>query len=198
MRVIGITGGIGSGKSAVLRLLKEEYNAYIMETDVLAHDLMCVGKPVYQQIVDTFGADILTNDMEINRTILGSMVFSDEDKLKKLNQIVHPAVKNYILSDIQDKKAEGLVSLFVIEAALLIEDGYKEICDEIWYIRAKQEIRLKRLLQSRGGSRQKWLNIIKNQSDEAFYLSNCEHIVNNNEDFVKTANVVKELLFSSR
>ncbi len=198
MRVIGITGGIGSGKSAVLRLLKEEYNAYIMETDVLAHDLMCVGKPVYQQIVDTFGADILTNDMEINRTILGSMVFSDEDKLKKLNQIVHPAVKNYILSDIQDKKAEGLVSLFVIEAALLIEDGYKEICDEIWYIRAKQEIRLKRLLQSRGGSRQKWLNIIKNQSDEAFYMSNCEHIVNNNEDFVKTANVVKELLFSSR
>lgn len=198
MKIIGITGGIGSGKSAVLRLLKEEYHAYIMETDVLAHDLMCVGKPVYQQIVDTFGPDILTDDMEINRTILGSMVFSDEEKLKKLNQIVHPAVKNYILSDIQNKKAQGEVSLFVIEAALLIEDGYKEICDEIWYIRAKEEIRLKRLLQSRGGSRQKWLNIIKNQSDEAFYMSNCEHIVNNNEDFVKTANVVKELLFSSR
>lgn len=198
MKIIGITGGIGAGKSTVLKLLREEYHAYIVETDVLAHDLMCVGKPVYAQIVDAFGKDILMEDMSINRNLLGGLVFSDENKLQKLNGIVHPAVKNYILSDIQTKKTEGRVSLYIIEAALLIEDGYKEICDELWYIRAEEEVRIQRLIEGRGGSRQKWLEVMKNQSDEAFYISNCEHIVNNNEDFVKTANIVKELLFSSR
>lgn len=196
MKIIGITGGIGSGKSTVLKLLKEEYNAYIVETDVLAHKLMQRGNKTYINIVNGFGEAILDENKEIDRAVLGTLVFQHEEKLKLLNSIVHPDVKQYIRSDIDAKKQQGKVDLYIIEAALLIEDGYKEICDEIWYIYADEELRIKRLLNSRGGTRQKWLDVIRNQANDKYYRDNCEHIVNNDEDFVKTSGIIKELLFS--
>lgn len=196
MKIIGITGGIGSGKSTVLKLLKEEYNAYIVETDVLAHKLMQRGNKTYINIVNGFGETILDENKEIDRAVLGTLVFQHEEKLKLLNSIVHPDVKQYIRSDIDAKKQQGKVDLYIIEAALLIEDGYKEICDEIWYIYADEELRIKRLLNSRGGTRQKWLDVIRNQANDKYYRANCEHIVNNDEDFVKTSGIIKELLFS--
>ena len=128
MRIIGITGGIGSGKSTVLNLLEENYSAYIVETDKLAHYLMEPGQTAYEKIVDAFGTDILAEDGKINRAILGNIVFQEEAALNTLNGIVHPAVKEYILHDIEQKKQEQ-VSIYVIESALLIEDGYKAICD---------------------------------------------------------------------
>lgn len=196
MKIIGITGGIGSGKSTVLKLLKEEYNAYIVETDVLAHRLMQRGNKTYINIVNGFGEAILDENKEIDRAVLGTLVFQHEEKLQLLNSIVHPDVKQYIRNDIDAKKQQGKVDLYIIEAALLIEDGYKEICDEIWYIYADEELRIKRLLNSRGGTRQKWLNVIRNQANDKYYRDNCEHIVNNDEDFVKTSGIIKELLFS--
>ncbi|MGN0496730.1 MAG: dephospho-CoA kinase [Lachnospiraceae bacterium] len=196
MKIIGITGGIGSGKSTVLKLLKEEYNAYIVETDVLAHKLMQRGNKTYINIVNGFGEAILDENKEIDRAVLGTLVFQHEEKLQLLNSIVHPDVKQYIRNDIDAKKQQGKVDLYIIEAALLIEDGYKEICDEIWYIYADEELRIKRLLNSRGGTRQKWLNVIRNQANDKYYRDNCEHIVNNDEDFVKTSGIIKELLFS--
>lgn len=196
MKIIGITGGIGSGKSTVLKLLKEKYNAYIVETDVLAHKLMQRGNKTYINIVNGFGEAILDENKEIDRAVLGTLVFQHEEKLKLLNSIVHPDVKQYIRSDIDAKKQQGKVDLYIIEAALLIEDGYKEICDEIWYIYADEELRIKRLLNSRGGTRQKWLDVIRNQANDKYYRDNCEHIVNNDEDFVKTSGIIKELLFS--
>lgn len=198
MKIIGITGGIGSGKSQVLNLLKTEYNAYIVETDVLAHQLMKKGTPAYNRILEVFGQEVTAADGELNRKVLGEIVFHDEEKLSQLNQIVHPAVKEHIIKDIVTCKQEGRIAFYVIEAALLIQDGYQEICDELWYVWASKEVRLARLLQGRGGNRQKWLNIMENQEDDEYYLRNCEQIVNNDDNFVKTANVVKKLLFSTR
>lgn len=197
MKIIGITGGIGSGKSQVLHLLQTQYQAYIVEADSLAHKLMQKGQPAYNRICETFGTDIVGTDGELDRTILGKIVFGNEEKLQQLNAIVHPAVKQYIKEDIAYHREKEDVKYYIIEAALLIEDGYKEICDELWYIYADKEIRISRLLSGRGGTRQKWISVMENQADDDFYIRNCEHIVNNNDDFVKTANVVKELLFSS-
>ncbi len=197
MKIIGITGGIGSGKSRVLHLLQTEYQAYIVEADSLAHKLMQKEQPAYNWICETFGTDIVGTDGELDRTILGKIVFGNEKKLQQLNAIVHPAVKQYIKEDIAYHRKKEDVKYYIIEAALLIEDGYKDICDELWYIYADKEIRISRLLSGRGGTRQKWISVMENQADDDFYIQNCEHIVNNNDDFVKTANVVKELLFSS-
>ncbi len=194
MKVIGITGGIGTGKSTILGILEKTYHAFIMETDKLAHQLMCPGQLAYHSIVDFFGTEILNDDQTIDRGKLGQIVFNHEEKLQKLNEIVHPAVKAYILQDIDEKKREGLFDYYVIEAALLIEDGYKSICDEMWYVYTMQSVRIQRLLESRGGTEEKWLQIIKNQSTDAFYRTHCDVVIDNGEDVGKTAETIKELL----
>lgn len=197
MRIIGITGGIGTGKSTLLKLLKEEYGAYIVETDKLAHELMQPGQSAYNRIVQTFGTDILYVDGTIDRRKLGDIVFKNKTDLEKLNGIVHPAVKEYILADIEKKREEGTV-FYVIEAALLIEDGYKAICDEIWYIYVEREERLKRLVAGRGGNREKYESVIANQSSDEYYRQYCDVVIDNGKTLEKTANVVKELLSKSR
>lgn len=194
MKIIGITGGIGTGKSTVLNLLKQEYHAYIVEADKLAHELMLPGEAVYHRITDIFGTDILNIDGTIDRNRLGAIVFKDADSLRKLNDVVHPAVKQYILQDMETKKKEGNVEYYVIEAALLIEDGYKTICDELWYIYVEREERIKRLIAGRGGSREKWEHVIGNQSSDDYYRMNCDYVVDNGSSFEHTINIVKELL----
>lgn len=198
MKIIGITGGIGTGKSTVLTLLKQEYSAYIVEADKLAHKLMLPGGTAYEQIVDIFGADILNAEGVIDRNRLGAIVFKNPDALGKLNEVVHPAVKKYILQDIELKKKEGSAQYYVIEAALLIEDGYKMICDELWYIYVEKEERIRRLLAARGGNREKWVQIIGNQSSENYYHTNCDYVIDNGKSFEHTANIVKELLSKPR
>jgi len=182
MKIIGITGGIGTGKSTVLNILKSEYNAYVVETDRLAHQLMEKDMPAYCKIIELFGDDILDSNNEIDRSKLGPIVFSNPDKLQQLNEIVHPAVKNYIIEDIANKKKESTISYYVIEAALLLEDGYKEICDEIWGIHVTLETRIQRLIEGRGGNREKWETVIMNQSSEEYYRENCDAIIENNGD----------------
>lgn len=194
MKIIGITGGIGTGKSTILHLLENRYGAYIVEADRLAHTLMQPGLPVYEELVRCFGAGILAADGRVDRGVLGGLVFGDEAKLNRLNQIVHPAVKEHITKDIFDKKTEGAVKLYVIEAALLLEDGYQAICDEIWYIYTEKEERIRRLITGRGGTREKWEAVIENQSPEEFYMKNSSYIVKNDGDFQKTVDIVNDLL----
>ncbi|MDE6434508.1 MAG: dephospho-CoA kinase [Lachnospiraceae bacterium] len=197
MRIIGITGGIGTGKSTILHLLEEKYQAYIVETDKLAHELMKPGCFAYNKIVEHFGMKILLEDKNIDRTKLGGIVFHDERERIALNDIVHPVVKQYIIADIENKRREGFVKIYVIEAALLIEDGYKDICDELWYIHVEKEERIKRLLAGRGESRKKWEAVIESQSSEEFYKKNCEKIVDNSKNLEKTADIVNDLLYKT-
>lgn len=196
MRIIGITGGIGTGKSTVLSILKKDTNSFIVETDVLAHQLMEPGKTAYKKIVDVFGKDILDSDGNINRNVLGSIVFNDVNFLKQLNEIVHPAVKKYILSDIKKKCEQGFRN-YIIESALLIEDGYRDICDEIWYVYVEKEERIGRLIKNRGGNRDKWESVMQNQSSDDYYRQYSDFVIDNGENLTKTEDVVKELLFKS-
>lgn len=184
MIIIGITGGVGSGKSRVLYDLSENHGAYIVEADKLAHTLMEPGQSIYNEIVKNFGREILKENApyEIDRQKLGSIVFSDKDKLKLLDSISHPAVKKNILCQIETKKAEG-VELFVIEAALLIQDGYKEICDEIWYVWVSKEERIKRLAKQRGYTRSKCISMFNSQEDDDYYKKYADFTINNQLDY---------------
>ena len=193
MKIIGITGGIGCGKSEVLKFL-ESMGAYIIEADRLAHSLMSNGQDTYNSIVEVFGNDILLDNGDIDRFKLGKIVYSDKEALNKLNSIVHPAVKNYIINDINDKRQAGNIDNYIIEAALLIQDGYREICDEIWYIYADYSTRLQRLVKGRGGNEEKYITVMNNQADDEYYISNSDRIIDNNDDFEKTQNVLKVLL----
>lgn len=194
MQIIGITGGIGAGKSTVLQILKTEYNGFVVEADKLAHQLMEPGQNAYNRIVEAFGTDILGEDGKICRPALSAKVFSDEQKLNRLNSIVHPEVKQWIQAEIQRREIDGVTRYFIIEAALLIEDGYQSICDEIWYIYAPEEVRIQRLMESRGYDLEKCQSIIRNQSTDAFYRENSSAVIENGAMIQSTQKQIQELL----
>lgn len=196
MIVLGITGGVGSGKSKVLYDLKENYNAYIVEADKLAHELMLPGKTIYNQVVKAFDDEILSDGpaSNIDRKKLGDIVFNDREKLSLLDSISHPLVKENIVNQIKIAKEEGNIKLFVIEAALLIQDGYSEICDEIWYIWVEKEERIKRLMASRGYTREKCISMMKSQADDEYYKKYANFTINNQFDYTNSSNQLKARL----
>lgn len=181
MKIIGITGGIGSGKTAVLNILKDDYDAFVMEADALAHRLMEPGQISYNDIVNAFGTDILDENGIIDRQKLGQIVFNDEEKLNILNSITHPNVKKAILSSIEEKRHSGC-ALYVLEAALLIQDGYLDICDEMWFIYADLEKRIERLCMFRGFTRERAMDVIRSQAPDEYYEVNCVKKVDNSGD----------------
>ncbi len=195
MKVIGITGGVGSGKSRVLYELEEKYGAYVVEADKLAHELMLPGMTIYDEIIKQFGTQILNEDKTINRKKLGEIVFEDKNKLMALNAIVHPLVKISILDLIRNKKEEGSVKFFIIEAALLIQDGYKSICDEIWYIYVPLDVRIRRLKIQRGYSDEKCMEIVKNQPEDEFYIKNSDYVIDNSKSFDNVSEELYRLLY---
>lgn len=190
MKVIGITGGIGSGKSVLLKVLEEDYSAFVVEADKVAHEIMTPGHQEYEAIVAEFGKEILGEDGFIDRNSLSKRVIGNDMKLAKLNSIVHPGVKNYIKDSINRKRDEG-VKLYVIEAALLIQDGYKEICDEIWFVYADRETRIKRLMAGRGYTREKAESFMDVQPDDQFFIDNTDRIIDNNGSIESIKNIDK-------
>ena len=185
MRIIGITGGVGCGKSEVLKYMKSEFQADICQLDEVAKLLEKKGTPCYLQILKEFGTQILERDGELDRRKLGAAVFKNPSKLQKLNSIVHPEVKKWVLADIRRKKTEGK-KLYVIEAALLLEGGYEEICDEIWYIYAPEDVRRERLTASRGYRREQIQNMFAAQLPEAVFRKKCAVIIDNSGPFENT------------
>ena len=149
MRVIGITGGVGAGKSAVLAYIKEKYNCRILLADEAAHLVKEPGQPCYEKLVKLLSREILNGDGSINKQKMAEKIFASEDILSKVNRISHPAVKELILNTIEEEKKRNLYDFFFLEAALLIEDGYLEIVDEMWYIYAREEVRRQRLRTTR-------------------------------------------------
>lgn len=179
--VIGITGGVGTGKSTVLNILKKDYNAVVIEADKVGHIVMEKGKSAYFDIIKEFGKEILDSKEEIDRTNLSKIVFADENKLLKLNSIIHPRVKEYIIELIKDCKNKN-IKYVIVEAALLIEAGYRDICDVFWYVYADKSIRINRLMNSRNYTYEKCIAIMNNQLSDEEYAEKCDVIINNTGD----------------
>jgi dephospho-CoA kinase len=192
--ILGITGGVGCGKSAVLSILEKEYGAYVIQADIVAHELMEPGQTSYNAIVDHFGQDILSEDGHIDRKALGSIVFSNEEKLALLNSLTHPAVKQ----EIRNRIAESQNYFIVIEAALLLEDHYDEICDEIWYVYAEKEVRFERLAASRGYSREKSQAMMDNQMSEEELRRRCQTVIDNSGSLEVTRKLLESALQERR
>ena len=193
MKVIGITGGIGSGKSRILDYMEEKYSARILKTDLAARKLQEPGNICYKRIVDVFGKEILYEDGRIDRKKLGNLVFADMRKLKMLNEIVHPEVKEWVREDIARKRKDG-VGLYVIEAALLPTAGYESICDEMWYIYAEEPVRRRRLKESRGYTDEKITQMIASQPTERMFRESCDHVIENSGTLENTKEQIGELL----
>lgn len=192
--VIGITGGVGAGKSQVLEILQNLYAAALLIADDIAHTLMEPGQSCYAQIVEEFGEGILNEDQTINRSLLSALVFHRQEQLKRLNRIVHPCVKDYIVEQIAAIQAQTPDRLIVIEAALLIEDHYEKICDEIWYVYADEETRRRRLKESRGYTDERIDSMMRNQLSESEFREKCQKTIDNSGSLSKTKEELKKAL----
>ena len=216
--ILGITGGVGCGKSAVLDILEKEYGAYVIQADLVAHELMEPGQTSYKSIVEHFGQEILLENGHIDRKALGTIVFSDNEKLALLNSLTHPAVKEEIRRRITERlfgavdhelmeemlafektvtsesKSLEQTVFIVIEAALLLEDHYDEICDEIWYVYAEKEVRFERLAASRGYSREKSRAMMDNQMSEEELRRRCQAVIDNSGTLEDTKIALDALL----
>ena len=191
MITIGITGGVGAGKSTVLDFLEQEYQAYVMKADEIGHLVMEPGQSCYEPVIALFGKQVIKNDKTIDRRLVSDVVFSHPDMLEKLNHIIHPAVKEYIRRQLALKKEEGQ-RICVVEAALLLEDHYEEFCDTVWYILTDSEIRIRRLMESRGYTREKSMSIIASQAPEEFFRTHTDYVVTNNTDLEDTWQQIRE------
>ena len=181
MKVIGITGGVGAGKSTVLSYLSKRKGAQVVQADLVGHEVMAPGGPCCGPILKLFGERVQRKDGSIDRAKVAAVVFADKGKLEALNKIVHPAVKKEILSRITQSREQGY-SYFFLEVALLFEDHYDAICDDLWYIYADESVRRQRLMSSRGYSKEKIDGIFSNQMADDFFRSHCNYVVENNGD----------------
>lgn len=190
--IIGITGGIGAGKSTVLQYMKEHYPVYTIVADDVARQLQSPGGTIYHQMIEAFGEDILNDDGTLNRQRVASLVFSNEEKRKQLNAMVHPAVRQEIERQIE--KHRGSYEHIVVEAALLIEEKYDDICDEFWYIDAKKEIRIKRLMDSRGYEKDQCERIMAGQLSREEFQRACSVTIDNSGDMERLKEQLDQLL----
>lgn len=216
MRFIGITGGVGAGKSAILSYFAEKPRTKVMLADEIAHDLMEPDTECYKQIVACFvGEDIFAErnhievvkaastdkraiDVQENRPFdrikLAQVIFGNQSKREAMNAIVHPAVKEYVRQQYALELEKGELELLILEAALLIEEDYDEICDELWYIYTSEENRRKRLKESRGYSDEKIDNIFKSQLSETEFRESTQVTIDNNGDLEETYQQIEKAL----
>jgi dephospho-CoA kinase len=149
MLTIGLTGGIGSGKSTVAQMLGE-FGAPILDADKVAHSTYAPGAPAYDAVVAAFGADIVASDRTIDRKKLGAVVFGNPERLNKLTSIVWPATFDSIRRNVAELRASGAKLPIVVEAAILIEANWHPLFDEIWLVRASREQVIARIESQRG------------------------------------------------
>lgn len=192
-KVIGVTGGVGSGKSRILLLLEEEYHALVIRADDVAKELEEPGMPGYQAIVKALGSGILNSESRIDREKLSRWMFQNESVLKTVNELIHPMAWQAVKERIQASSQ----SLVVVEAALF-RKNQDDIYDELWYVYTSRHNRIKRLKQSRNYSEEKSKQIMKNQPAEEEFRSICTHVIDNNGSFEETKRQVGILLGISR
>ncbi|MBR0377315.1 MAG: dephospho-CoA kinase [Lachnospiraceae bacterium] len=181
MFVLGITGGIGSGKSEVTGYFRDYLDASVCLADGIGAKLQAKDGPAYAPIVSAFGKDILCENGCLDRKKLASVVFNDAEQLKILDDIVHPLVENYIQNEMARSRTEGK-KIFVVESAILIEVGYKQFCDEVWFVKAPKRIRIKRLKETRDMTESQALAVMSRQLSDEEYEKKCDYTIKNNAD----------------
>ena len=185
MRVIGISGGVGSGKSSVLNYIEENYDARVVQADEVGYLLMLPGGDCYQEVIELFGEWIVMADGTLDRMKIAEIVFQKREMLDRLDGIIHPAVKEYIKREVARARKED-VPYFFIEAALLIEEKYDEIYDELWVVYCEPQVRRERLRNDRGYTDQRIDEILANQLSDDEYEAAADFVLYNSEDVEHT------------
>ncbi len=181
MKVIGLTGGTGSGKSIVSAFL-EQNGAYIIDADEIAHGIIERGKPAYEELTNYFGGAILDQDRNILRKKLGSIVFTNKEKLDFLNRCTHKYISQEIDKQISERKKKQRDTCIVLDAPLLLEAKLENRCNEIWVVFAEEEVRARRIMERDNITYQEAKNRIGCQKNWDFYRQKANLILDNSKD----------------
>lgn len=178
MKIIGLTGGIGSGKSTAAAYL-ELKGATIIDADQISREVMKKDEPAYKRIVETFGEHFLHDDGEIDRRALAGLVFSDQGKLKELNDITHFYISESIKEIIENEK-ELDTAMVVLDVPLPVREGFLELADEVWLVETSEEARIKRLMDFREYTYEEATLRMSNQPSNEAYREAADVILDNN------------------
>ncbi len=189
--VVGLTGQTGAGKTTVCGAF--ESNGFtVINADLIAREVMRKGLPCLVELADCFGEKILTDNGELDRKYLSSIVFNDKCKLEQLNSICYPYITSEILNQIKNNSDDGK-KLILLDAPTLFESRADDFCELIISVVAKQEIRLERIMKRDGLSESEAKNRIDSQLDEAFFKQNSDFIIKNNKGLDNLSAVAKEV-----
>ena len=195
--VLGITGGIGCGKSEVMKLLEEEYGAYTIRLDEISRNLLAKEGACYNGAVSLFGPEIVMEDGNLDRALIAARIFGNEALRTALDGLIHPMVKARTRELLAGCREKG-IRLAVIEAALLLEEHYDEICREVWYIYAVEAVRYERLMKSRGYSKERIRQTIVRQMSEEEFRRRCDVTIDNSASFSGTREAVRREMLRIR
>lgn len=188
MKIIGLTGGIASGKSTVSASLRES-GAIIIDADETSHQIIEPHRPAWEEIVERFGEEILNDDQTINREKLGAIVFNRPDALQDLNRITHPRVMERFKEDLKRIGSTQPDAIVVLDVPLLYETHMERICDEVWVIWVDHETQIKRLMGRNGYTREEAVLRIASQMSLDEKANRADHIIDNRGSIEETIRI---------
>ncbi|MED3324329.1 dephospho-CoA kinase [Bacillus thuringiensis] len=190
--VIGLTGGIASGKSTVSEMFRE-LSIPVIDADIIAREVVERGKPAYNKIVEVFGAEVLQQDGELDRPKLGSIVFYNEEKRLQLNKIVHPAVRKEMNRQKEMYIKEGMQAI-VLDIPLLFESKLTSLVDRILVVAVTPDTQLERLMKRNGFSEDEATARIQSQMPLAEKVKNADEVINNDGTIMGTKTQLQVIL----
>ena len=193
MKVIGLTGGTGSGKSVVSKSLAAA-GAVIVDADKIAHEIILKGEPAYQEIIEYYGTGILDEEGSIIRKKLGEIVFNDKEKLAFLNQCTHKYITAEVKRQIAEAKAEGTATAIIVDAPLLLEAKLETVCDLVWVVYAEPEVRAQRVMVRDGITCELAKARIANQKSWDEYKAAADTVIDNSKDLSYLEGQLNEIL----
>ena len=191
MKVIGLTGGISSGKSTVSRFLAE-LGAVIIDADKIGHEVLKPDSEVWREVVAAFGKQIITANGAIDREKLGEIVFSNSEARARLNQIMHPRIYDMVKTRLEEYRRQG-AGIVVLEAPLLLEAGWTSLVDEVWVTTASEATMLKRLRERTGLSEKESLARIRSQLPTEERVKHADAVIDTDCSLGELKVKVKEL-----
>jgi len=190
--ILGLTGGISSGKSEASKIFSE-FGYTVIETDKIAHEMYLKGTDIYEAVINFFGKNILKKNSEIDRSKLGAIVFYDKKKLSFLQNLIWPEIIKIIEDKIYISK-KNRERIFVIESHLIFESGIKNLMNEIWTIESSEQLQMERLVDYRGLSLDYAKQIISVQNDSLFRKKKSDKVIENTNELFMFRNKIIKLI----
>lgn len=179
--VLGITGGIGSGKSTVSSILKE-MGAAVIDADMISRQVVMPGEKALEELTEAFGKDILDESGQLDRQGMARLVFGNSEKLLKLNGIVHKYVAQRIKDNVKEQLSKK-TKIIVIDAPIPIKTGFLDLCQKVWTVAADRELRIKRIMERNGMTYEEAVSRINSQLNEQEYIKIAHTVIYNNRDY---------------